>query len=134
MALVGEANRRNKAYALAVLLFSGLTSFQSLASSVRVTDITDEQRVTHIIAEFKDGLTRKGFDSHITACDHVVEYVVQSTSGHDYSYGASCTVADGTTFMMCNDILIGKFTLNKVENSTREKLKEFIHNNCPPGG
>ena len=105
-------------------------------STISITDVTDRTHISYIVSHFQHQLSRLHFDSSIIACDHVVE-LREASVGRDYSYGANCTVGNGSqqlSVLMCNDNLVGKFTLGESGSRTREGIGRFIQNNCPPGG
>jgi hypothetical protein len=104
--------------------------------AAQITDVIDKTQIGHILDNFQHQLSRIGSDSRIVACDHILE-LREANMGRDYSYGASCTISNGRQQMnvlMCDDNMIGKFTLGGADSRTREGIGRFIRNNCPPGG
>lgn len=69
-------------------------------------------------------------------CHHAI-YYYQDGAGHDSSYGAICAVAKGGVrkdWMMCNDWMVGKFTVTGQFEPTLDAVEKFVHDHCPPGG
>ena len=100
-----------------------------------VTDIVDPQRRAYIITDFQRQLARLGSASSVT-CGGFLE-VRDATVRRDYSYGASCTVTNGSrrvSALMCNDYLVGHFTLGGSDSASRVGISRFVEKNCPPGG
>jgi hypothetical protein len=105
--------------------------------AVSVTEVTNPSHIKYILGSLERELNRLLPDSRIIACNHVTEVVVEQLAGHDYSYGGSCTISAGgreSTLTLCDDDMIGKFTVTGPGISTREGIGLFIINNCPPGG
>ena len=141
---------RAKVYGVALLCLFGLSPpYQSVAASdtapnsehavpnISVADVTDQKHISHVVSSFQSQLSRLGFTS-IVACDHVTQLRYQYESGRPgYSYGASCTISNGShklSVLICDDMMIGKFTLGGSERRTRDGIANFIEKNCPPGG
>lgn len=149
MAFVSDANTpRLKTRTLALLFLCGIFSFQSLAAvnndslptvsapTIRISEVVDQKRIEYIISQLQQQLSLIGANSGIVRCDHVME-LTEQIGGHDYSYGASCIISNGNhqrSVLLCNDNLVGKFTLGGSDSRTAEGVGRFIKNNCPPGG
>jgi predicted small secreted protein len=126
---------------LAALLFSATTltanvGAASESNSSITTEVTDTAQINKIKQLFQSDLTRLGSSARIIACDHTFDYTTQGV-GRDTSYGASCSIDTGTqklSVLMCDDVMLGKFTLTGSGNSTRSWFTHFIQENCPPGG
>jgi hypothetical protein len=106
-------------------------------------EITDAARLNEVRASFQAELDRLGVNGKLIDCGHAVEVssIREAASdvagGHDLSYGASCTLDVGTHrlwLLMCNDTMVGKFTMTSWGGVSRERLVHFIRENCPPGG
>jgi hypothetical protein len=99
-------------------------------------DVVDKTEVGAIIQSFQNELNRLGFTGRITSCEHVIN-VYFPIGGHDSSYAAYCNISIGNkslSYWMCNDRMIGKFTLGGSEAPSREGGVRFVVNNCPAGG
>ena len=107
-----------------------------LPASVRLDVVSLPDQKAKIIASLQEGLDQIGFEAKIDQCELIVTYVDDVGSGRDSSYGADCAVKSvkGTqSLVMCDDWLVGKFTLAP-GMMRRDQLGRFIRNNCPPGG
>jgi hypothetical protein len=102
----------------------------------KVVDVVDKAQVDEIIKSFQNELNRLGFTGRITSCDHVIN-VYFPIGGHDSSYAALCNISIGNknlSYWMCNDRMVGKFTLGGSDAPSREGGGRFVVNNCPAGG
>jgi hypothetical protein len=110
-----------------------------------VREVTDAQELERIRNDLQRELIRLGSTGQLTDCDHVIE--VDSiheaghdeglAAGHDWSYGAACNLrltSRNLQFFMCNDTMVGKFTMTSSGTPERRWLVRFIRENCPPGG
>lgn len=105
---------------------------------VKILDVTSAETETHsdIVFALQNDLARIGFDAKIVECGPIIEYVEQMSSGHDSSFGAVCRVKSEhgvASLMMCDDWMVGKFTLAP-RSGDRDGLDSFVAKNCPPGG
>jgi hypothetical protein len=134
----------NLSYALALISLANIPSIASAQKDssmpevqFKIEDVADEAQIQWVVDQFQDQLRRLG-DGTIGSCNKVIRYSESTDSGKDYSYGAVCNVSSGKkralSVMMCNDSLVGKFTVGGSESHTRDGLKRFIQKNCPPGG
>jgi len=106
-------------------------------SPASVTDIADPEQISHVIGTFQQQLRKLGFDRAVISCEHLVKYVDTTIGGHDYSFGGACTLSKGDLqahILMCDDNLVGKFTLGGSDTPDKTGVVRFIRNNCPPGG
>jgi hypothetical protein len=102
----------------------------------KVVDVVDKAQISEIIKSLQNEMNRLGFTGQIASCDHVID-VFYPIAGHDSSYAAFCNISIGdrrSSYWMCNDRMIGKFTLGGSEANTREGGVRFVEKNCPPGG
>jgi hypothetical protein len=103
-----------------------------------VLEVTSANQIDDIIHDFQHELTRLGSSSTITACDHVIRLPGEAPEGHEYSFGADCTLSavgkQTLHLFMCNDTMVGKFTLGLSGSATRNWIVSFTRKNCPPGG
>jgi hypothetical protein len=100
------------------------------ASARRIVD--SEARLAQT-AEFQSSLAVFGIPGELSACDLMVE-VIDHRGGRDRSLGAICML-NGKPIMVCNDTMIGKFTLKLSGFAlTADSLVDFTANNCPRGG
>jgi hypothetical protein len=110
-----------------------------LPSSATVVDVTDPEQIHRIISNFQQRLVELGSDRQVTTCDPLIYYYgqVTNTSRRGFSFGGTCVLSGkGPTLhlMMCNDFMIGKFSLKGWGNMNKEHLSHFTRENCPPGG
>jgi uncharacterized protein len=73
---------------------------------------------------------------HISEADcPVIVYLVERfTTGHDESYGAFCQLPKGRVVTLCDDTMVGKFTIGFGGAIDGAYLLDFTKKNCPPGG
>jgi hypothetical protein len=78
-------------------------------------------------------------DAKILSCEVVVRS--DEPSGEDVIYGASCLVSTGTAkavrLLMCDDTMVGKFTMTSAYfwgAPPLQTIGAFVRNNCPAGG
>jgi hypothetical protein len=108
-------------------------------SSAKVANVNEPKQINQIIHNFQQRLVELGSDKQVTACDNLIYYYgqVSHTSRRAVSFGGVCVLSNKGRplhVMMCNDYMIGKFTLGGTDRHTREGVSRFIKNNCPPGG
>jgi hypothetical protein len=141
MACTGTTDVGLKACTFTLLLLVSLLPHQSVAADQGgvdesdFTDVTDPKHLSYIIGHFQHQLSRLNVHSNITNCDHVIE--VSSSIGHDYSFGGSCAISNGgesPRVLMCDDNMVGKFTVRGSDAHTRKEVARFIQSSCPPGG
>jgi hypothetical protein len=124
---------------LALAVASGARAAQSddaaLPAGVRLEVVSPPAEKARIIASLQEGLGQIGLDAKIGQCELILAYFDDRGSGRDSSYGADCAVtsAKGTqSLVMCDDWMVGKFTLAPGA-MPRDRLGRFIRDNCPPG-
>lgn len=108
----------------------------ALPASVRLEVVSLPDQRAKIVASLQESLDQIGLAAKIDRCELIVAYFDDLGSGRDSSYGADCAVtsAKGSeSLVMCDDWMVGKFTLAPGA-MTRDELGRFIRNNCPPGG
>jgi hypothetical protein len=133
------------AIAAAALVASGLSSayaqeaLEANPSSATVVDITDPKQTHRITADFQRRLTELGSDRTVTSCDPLIQYYgpVTNTPRRASSFGAACVLSGKERpihVVMCDDFMIGKFSLGPPGSANKERLIRFTKDNCPPGG
>ena len=128
----------NKAI-LAISLISLLSASHSfgqsdkLAQEGKIYELTDEVQLRPLIENFQQNLSALIPDTRIQACFDATQYLSQD-GGRDGSCGAACYVKtrdETRTLMMCNDVLVGDFTLKMSGFAiTRDFVIEFTRMNC----
>jgi hypothetical protein len=109
------------------------------SSSTSVVDVTDPKHIHWIIDNFQQQLIQLGSDRKVTACDSLIQYYgpVTNTARRGYSFGAACVLSGKDRpihVVMCDDFMVGKFTLGPPGAKDKERLIRFTRDNCPPGG
>jgi uncharacterized membrane protein YhaH (DUF805 family) len=90
-----------------------------------------------IIRDFQDDLRTAKSDGRVRDCRLAIDYVSAAPAGKDTSWGAVCTVEQGSReqdVMACDDRLLGKFTMRYQFTESWPALIDFVGRNCPPGG
>lgn len=108
----------------------------ALPARVRLQDVSLPAEKAKIVSSLQEDLVQIGMDAEISDCSLVLDYFDDSGSGRDSSFGADCDVGSAKgprSLVMCDDWLVGKFTL-AIGAMKREQLGRFIRNNCPPSG
>ena len=133
---------------VAALLMGGLLSpsllhADDLAATVpptiSITDVTDQEQINRITGQFQKGLEGMGINGKILTCDQFTQ-LKQTYGNHSrpgYSYGVSCMIDTGKVkyrLLMCDDTMIGKFTMKNSNSTTLKEIGRFIQDNCSPGG
>jgi MFS-type transporter involved in bile tolerance (Atg22 family) len=98
--------------------------------------ITNPEEVKSIMSSFQQNIVRIGSNAKIIKCDNIIRYIPLRKSGRDTSYGAHCNVdiqGKVSTFFMCDDEMIGKFTLQSSGTLSEDWIHNLIKTNCPPG-
>jgi len=122
---------------------SVIIQVESAPAKVTLREVTDPVERETVRKSFQQELAHMGSTGVLSSCDRIVqvdridEPGNLMISGRDYSYGASCTLKVGQanlSLLICNDVMIGKFTVTGSGSHTREWFAHFIRENCPPGG
>jgi hypothetical protein len=106
-------------------------------SNAVVSEVKDPIIIEDIRNATERDLRLFGSNAHVVSCDHAFDFVMPAPTGHDSSYGARCTIqTNSKTFdvRICNDWMVGKFTMTWSGDLSREWFSRFIETNCPPGG
>ena len=105
-----------------------------LGAGQSADSVSDPVRAQRQVRSFERSLAEMGVRGRLR-CSEIIELVQDSP---DYSFGAICELASGTsrkTIMLCDDTMIGKFTVKTSGFATdRESLVAFTRANCPGGG
>ncbi len=104
--------------------------------SARIIDVNSQTEKSDIVSIFQKDLHRIGYSATIDGCDIAIDYFENMPSGRDSSVGAVCRIRSANvsaSLIMCDDRLVGKFTLAP-GTASRDELADFIGRNCPPGG
>ncbi|MFZ1988463.1 MAG: hypothetical protein WAW96_01710 [Alphaproteobacteria bacterium] len=98
-------------------------------------DETRPEVLTERAKSFEADLHKLGFSGTVKSCSHMVVLAV-GVKGGDFVYGAVCNVAaSGKTkqLLLCNDEMVGNFTLTSTFSATRDAIAEFTRRNCYGG-
>jgi hypothetical protein len=116
--------------------FAAQTDQSDLPANVKLRDVKLPAEKARILSSLQVSLTHIGLDAKVGECSLMIDYLQDLPSGKDSSFGAVCEVTssrDTVNIAMCDDWMIGKFTLTP-GSMNREQLGIFIESNCPPGG
>ena len=105
-----------------------------LPPNIELEQVTDKSSIEEIMSQFDRSLRLIGSDARIVGCDQVYNFVDTSVEARQHSYGAIChlkTKSRITDVLMCDDWLVGEFTMTTSFSETREAVGEFIGKNCP---
>ena len=126
---------------IALVLILGLPATaqsepRSAAGVTIVADVADVERLKHALER---SLADVMPHSKILSCDIVVRS--NEEAGQDEIYGASCLVSTGEPkplrLLMCDDMMVGKFTLTSQYfwgTPPLDTIGAFVRSNCPAGG
>lgn len=133
--------------------FSNKASLECMSKHyrIRIDEIENSYSTADVAIVYNDKDTKKYIDylqhpiseinssAKILYCDKIV--LSNKESGQDKIFGASCLIDFGSEnnseSIMCDDAVVGKFTLKPqwfLGASSLSEVSSFVINNCPPGG
>jgi len=96
--------------------------------------VVDKTEFSQQEADFRNNLN--SISAPLSACPLMIRLIDRTyTTGRDQSYGAFCLLKEDRLAMMCDDTMVGKFTLKLSGFAISPgDLVDFTKANCPPGG
>lgn len=123
----------NEAYNIRTQYFNGVNSGWGNANSRDTFElVTAPDKVSSIIGDFQNSLTRLGLNIHLGHCPIILSapYYRAQVNGVVCMYGDN----DQHGLMMCNDSMVGYFAIQFGFALSAEAVKEFAKSNCFKGG
>jgi hypothetical protein len=125
--------------ALSLILWPPAYAQSPPQSSGGVTVVVESQTVKRFTRALQGSLRRLIPRGKIVSCEIVVRS--DEPSGQDEIYGGSCFVSTGRPkpirLLMCDDTMVGKFTLTTQYfwgTPPLDVIGSFVRANCPAGG
>ena len=110
------------------------SSEDDIPPGTSITPVVNAFARAKIIADLNRSLARLGKGVRIVSCSQIYDYVQPMPSGHDTSFGAICKLRSGAEVLMCDDRMVGKFSMTEAFSGGTETVGIFTALNCPPGG